>query len=78
MPTLPFFEDLSRFVPNNLFIAGYCDSDKAFFSWHSRNCFMKEKLLIASHNALLFVLLDLWEQNVLVLDEESVGRLMDL
>ena len=38
----------------------------------------KEKLFIALHNSLLFVLLDLWEQNILVLDEESVGRLLDL
>jgi hypothetical protein len=38
----------------------------------------KEKLLIALHNLLLIVLLDLWEQNILVLDEEWVGSLLDL
>ena len=38
----------------------------------------KEKLLIAFHNSLLIVLLDLWEQNILLLDEEWVGRLLDL
>ena len=37
----------------------------------------KEKLLKALHNSLLIVLLDIWEQNVLVFDEEWVGRLLD-
>ena len=37
----------------------------------------KEKLLIALHNLLLIVLLDIWEQNILVFDEEWVGRLLD-
>jgi hypothetical protein len=37
----------------------------------------KEKLLIALHNSLLIVLLDMWEQNILVFDEEWVGRLLD-
>ena len=32
MPNLPFFEDVLLFVPNSLFIAGFFDSDKAFFS----------------------------------------------
>ena len=34
----------------------------------------KEKLLIALHNLHLIVLLDLLEQNILVSDEERVGR----
>jgi hypothetical protein len=38
----------------------------------------KEKLLIALHNWLLIVLLDLWEQNILVLDKEWIGRVLDL
>ena len=29
------------FVPNNLFIAGFFDSERNFFSWHSRNCFLQ-------------------------------------
>ena len=37
----------------------------------------KEKLLIALHNSLLIVLLDVWDQNILVFDEEWVGRLLD-
>jgi hypothetical protein len=37
----------------------------------------KEKLLIALHNSLLLVLLDIWEQNILVFDEDWVGRLLD-
>ena len=37
----------------------------------------KEKLLIALCNSLLIVLLDIWEQNILVFDEEWVGRLLD-
>ena len=36
----------------------------------------KVKLLIALHN-LLFVVFDIWEQNILVFDEEWVGRLLD-
>jgi hypothetical protein len=30
------------------------------------------------HNSLLIVLLDIWEQNILVFDEEWVGRLLHL
>ena len=37
----------------------------------------KEKLLISLHNSLLIVLLDIWEQNILVFDEELVGHLLD-
>jgi hypothetical protein len=37
-----------------------------------------ENLLIAFHNSLLIVLLDVGEQNILVFDEEWVGRLLDL
>ena len=29
------------------------------------------------HNSLLILLLDTWEQNILVFDEEWVGRLLD-
>jgi hypothetical protein len=38
----------------------------------------KEKLLTALHNSLLIVLLDLLEQNILVLEDECVGRLLEL
>ena len=37
----------------------------------------KEKLFIAFHNSLLIVLLDIWDHNILVFDEEWVGRLLD-
>jgi len=40
MPTLPFFEDLTLFVTNSLFIAGFFDSDKVVFL-NSRDCFLK-------------------------------------
>ena len=40
-PTLLFFEDLSLFVPNSLFIACFFNKEKDFFSWHSRNCFLQ-------------------------------------
>jgi len=36
----------------------------------------KEKLLIALHNSLLVVLLDISEKNILVFDEEWVGHLL--
>jgi hypothetical protein len=32
---------------------------------------------MALHNSLLIVLLDIWEQNILVFGEEWVGRLLD-
>ena len=32
MPILPLFEDLLLFVPNSLFIAGFFESEKDFFS----------------------------------------------
>jgi hypothetical protein len=38
----------------------------------------KKKLLTALHNSLLIVLLDVWEQNILVLEEEWVARLLEL
>jgi len=37
----------------------------------------EHKLLIALHNSLLIVLLDIWEQNIMVFDEEWVGRLLE-
>jgi len=37
----------------------------------------KEKMLIALHNSLLIVLLDIWEQNILVFHDEWIGRLLD-
>jgi hypothetical protein len=37
----------------------------------------KEKLLKALHSSLLFILLGIWEQNILVFGEEWVGRLLD-
>ena len=38
----------------------------------------KEKLLIALHNSLLIVVIDLWGENILLLVEELVGCLLDL
>jgi len=37
----------------------------------------KEKLLIASRNSLLIVLLDIQGQNILVFDDEWVGHMLD-
>jgi hypothetical protein len=37
----------------------------------------KEKLLIALHNSFLIVLFDVWEQNILVFNEECVGLLLN-
>ena len=37
----------------------------------------KKKLLIALHNSIFIVLLDIWEKNISVIDEEWVGRLLD-
>jgi hypothetical protein len=41
MPTLPFFGDLLLFVPSSLFIAGFFDNEKDFFSRRSLNFFLK-------------------------------------
>jgi len=38
----------------------------------------KEKLLTDLYDLLLIVLFNLWEQNILLLDEEWVGRLLAL
>jgi len=38
----------------------------------------KEKRLIFLHNSLFIGLLYIWEQNILVFDEECVGHLLDL
>jgi hypothetical protein len=77
MLALPIFEDLLLFVPNSLFLVGFFENDKAFFSCTPATATCKEKLLIALHNSLLIVLLDLLKQNILVLEEEWVGRLLD-
>jgi len=72
-----FFEDLLLFVPNSLFIDGFFDNEKDFFSDTPTTASCKEKLLIALHNSLLIDLLDIWEQNILVFAEERVERLLD-
>jgi len=66
MPTLPYFEDHLRFVLNSLFIAGLFDSERISSTDTPATATCKERLLIALHNSLLIVLLDIWEQNVLV------------
>ena len=76
MPTLPYFEDHLRFVLNSLFIAGLFDSERISSTDTPATATCKERLLIALHNSLLVVLLDISEKNILVFDEEWVGHLL--
>jgi hypothetical protein len=78
MLALPISEDLSLFVPYSLFIASFMKAKRISFSDTPATASFKERLLIALHNSLLIGLLDLWEQNILVLVEDWVGRLLEL
>ena len=78
MPTLPFFEDLLLFVLNSLLLLVSLTAKKISSPATPSTASCKEKQLIALHNSLLIGLLDIWEQNILVFDEEWGGRLMDL
>jgi hypothetical protein len=77
MLTLSYCENVLLFVPNSLFIAGFFDSEKNSSTDTPATATCKEKLLIVLQNSLLFVLLDIRKQNILVFDEEWVGRLLD-
>jgi len=85
MPVLPFFGDLLLFVPKT-FYSFFQKASLLLVSWRAKTISStdspattpcKEKLLIALHSSLLIVLLGIWEQNILVFDEEWVGRLLD-
>ena len=85
MPTLPFFEDLLLFVPKTFYslfqiaflLLGSLTAKTISSTDTPATATCKEKLLIALHNSLLIVLLDILGQNILVSDEELVGRLLD-
>jgi hypothetical protein len=72
-PTLLFFQDLLLFLLLVSLVATRLSSPD---TPATASC--KEKLLIALHNSFLIVLLDLWQQNILRLDEKWVGRLLAL
>jgi hypothetical protein len=77
MPALPIFEDLFYTLIQIAFLLLVSLTETRLSSPDTPvtlSC--KVKMTIASHNSLLIVLLDLWEQNVLVLDEKWVGRLL--
>jgi hypothetical protein len=79
MPTLSYFEDLFSLFQTAFLLLFYCYLTAKRISSPdtpaTASC--KEKLLIALRNSLFIVLLDMWEQNILVFDEEWVGRLLD-
>jgi len=41
MHILSFFEDFLSLFQIVFFIVGFFDSEKDFFSWHSRDCFLQ-------------------------------------
>jgi hypothetical protein len=77
MPALPYFEDLLLFIPYSLLFLVSLTAKRIFSTDTPATATCKEKLLQALHNSLLIVLLDIWEHNILVFDEEWVGRLLD-
>ena len=70
-PTSPFFEDLLLFVPSRLLLLVSLTAKTISSTDTPATATCKEKLLIALHNSLLIVLLDIWEQNILVFDENG-------
>jgi hypothetical protein len=69
MPTLLVFHILLLFVPNSLLLVSL--TAKRISSPNTpATASYKEKLLIALHNSIFIVLLDIHEQNILVIDEE--------
>ena len=66
------------FVPNSLLLLVSLTATRLSSPDTTATASYKEKLLRSLQNSLLIGLLDLWEQNILVLDEEWVGRLLGL
>ena len=77
MPTLPFFEDLLIFVPKSLLLPVSLTAIRFSSPDIPATASCKQTLLRSLHNSLSIGLLDLWEKNILMLDEEWVGRLLD-
>jgi hypothetical protein len=77
VPTLPYFEDVLLFVPNSLLLLVNLTTKRISSTDTPATATCKEKLLIALHNSLLIVLLDIWEQNILVFDKKLLRRLLD-
>ena len=77
MPTLPFFEDLFSLFQMAFLLLVSRTAKTISSTGTPATATCKEKLIIALHNSFLIVLLDIWEQNILVFDEERIGRLQD-
>ena len=78
MPTLSFFEDIFSLFQITFLLLVSLTAKGISSPDTPATVSCKEKLLIALHNTLVIVLLDIWEQNILVFDEEWVGHLLDL
>jgi len=76
MPTLLVFYILLLFVPNSLLLVSLTAKMISSLDTPATTSY-KEKLLIALHNSIFIILLDICEQNILVIDEEWVGCLLD-
>ena len=70
MLTLPFFEDLYSLFQIALLLLVSLTTKTVSSTDTPATATCMEKLLIALHKSLLIVLLDIWEQNILVFDEE--------
>jgi hypothetical protein len=77
MPTLPSFKTFYSLFQTALLSLVSLTAQRFSSPDTPATASCKEKLLIALHKPLLIVLLDIWEQNILVFDEEWVGRLLD-
>jgi hypothetical protein len=72
MSTLPFFEDLIALFRIAFLFLVSLTAKKISSADTPTTVSCKAKLVIALHNTLSIVLLDIWEQNILVFGEEWV------
>jgi hypothetical protein len=77
MPTLSFFEDLFSLFQIAFLLFVSLTAKRISSLYTPATASYKEKQLIALHNSFLIVLFDMWEQNILVFDEECVGLLLN-
>jgi len=73
MPNLSFFEDLFSLFQIAFLLLVSLTAKRISSPDTPATASCKEKLFIALNNSLLIVLLDIWEQNILVFDEEWAG-----
>ena len=78
MPTLPFLKTFYSLYQTAISLLVSLTATRFSSRDTPATASCKEKLLTDLYDSLLIVLLNLWEQNILLLDEEWVGRLVTL